>query len=99
MSFIDCLHGHISGARLTAVLAPERNLIDEIVPSEDFFALYALKFAQMNKFKEIEYIGYKPKAALAPKLSRRVSKLGCTIFEGFLDEAKKNSGALQMERN
>ncbi len=91
--------GRTSGAWFPAAIALERNLIDEIVPSEDFFALYAPKFAQKNKFKEIEYIRYQPKAALADKVSRRASKFGRSIFEGFLEEAKKNSGALQMERN
>ena len=91
--------GRTSGAWFPAVTALERNLIDEIVPAEDFFALYAPKFAQKNKFKEIEYIRYQPKAALADKVSRRASKIGRSFFEGILEEAKKNSGSLQMEKN
>ena len=91
--------GDASGAWFPAGIALERNLIDEIVPAEDFFALYAPKFAQKNKFKEIEYIRYQPKAALADKVSRRATKLGRSFFDGILEEAKKNSGLLQMERN
>ncbi len=91
--------GRTSGAWFPATTALERNLIDEIVPSEDFFALYSPKFAQKNKFKEIEYIRYQPKTALTDKISRRASKLGRLFFEGFLEEAKKNSGMPQMERN
>ncbi len=91
--------GRTSGAWFPAEVALRRNLIDEIVPAEDFFALYAPKFAQKNKFKEIEYIRYQPKAALADKVSRRATKIGRSFFQGFLEEAKKDPGTLKMERN
>lgn len=91
--------GRTSGAWFPAEVALGRNLIDEVVPSEDFFALYAPKFASKNKFKEIEYIRYQPKAALSDKVSRRATKIGRSFFQGFLEEAKQEPASLKMERN
>ena len=84
---------------LPALSSKSRSNVDEIVPSEDFFALYAPKFALKNKFKEIEYIRYQPKASFADKDSRRASKIGCSLFQGFLEEAKKDPATLRMELN
>ncbi len=89
--------GITSGAWFSAEDALKKNLIDEIIPIEDFFETEALFFAQTRKFAEIRYVQYEKREEISSILGKRSTTLARSLVRAIHEEMSRPTMKLRAE--